>query len=542
MSPALTLTKPPQPCLKQIQSGKTGRIYYVDIETGNDNATGLSPALAWRSLAKLNATLFLPGDQILFKSRQSWVGQLHPQGTGSKHQPIIISSYGSGSKPVIAGNGVANGTIFLYNQSCWEIKNLEITNYNAAEEDGITLNEWESLNKTRYALPIIPPQLLNYNVPKYGIYVVAQDTGAIEHLHLINLDIHGVNGFINQKKEQSKNNGGIFFEVTGTLKPTYFDDVLIDSCQIHDVDRTGILLCKSSWDERTLTTSTNWIPSVNIIIRRCYFSNTGANALIVRVAKQPIIEHNVFDHCAIKGSGNASFSFNCDSAIWQYNECRYTKANIGDVDAGGMDADYRSKNTIIQYNYLLDNDYGMLITGGPKSFNDHTIMRYNIFENDGSYAHPKHGKTVIRVNGSATNTHIYNNVVYLNANQTDIKIVSHETWTTSPANTLYQNNIFYNLSSNASYDLGNSTNNKFDNNLYYGNPAASTPTDKAAVMLNPKMTQPGSGNPNGYRLQKGSPAIASGVMIENNGNHDYYGNLLPVSGKPNIGIYNSLVQ
>ena len=523
-------------------SSPVSHVYYVDSQTGNDGYTGYSPAAAWKTLDKINATVFAPGDHILLKCGQTWMGQLHPRGAGNQQRPNLIGSYGLGKKPLIAGQGVANGTVYLYNQPYWEIHNLEITNYSMAEEGGMSLTEWENRNLTNFELPELPPQVVNHNTPRYGIYVAAQDTGTISHVQLINLDVHGVNGYINQKDELSKNNGGIFFEITGKRTPTCFSDVLIDSCSIHDVDRTGILLCKSSWDVRTLTATTNWTPSEHIIIRRCYFSHTGANALIVRVAQQPLVEHNTFDHCAIKASGNACFSFNCDSAVWQYNECRYTKANTEDVDAGGMDADYRSKNTIIQYNYLHDNDYGMLITGGPNSFNDHTVLRYNIIEHDGSYAHPKHGKTVIRVNGSATQTHIYNNIFYLNDRQTDIKIVSHETWTASPLNTLYQNNIFYNLSTNATYDLGISTGNTFDTNLYYGNMATHTPADVAAITLDPQLVQPGSGNTKGYRLKKGSPAISAGQPISGNGNYDFYGKRLPVDARPNIGVDGKTTQ
>ncbi len=519
-------------------TGKTRHIYYINSRDGNDEYTGNNPDSAWKTLDRINSKVFVQGDKILFRCGQTWKGQLHPQGSGSRHHPITIGSYGRGGKPLIAGEGVANGTVYLYNQSWWELRNLEITNYNQAEEAGLLLTEWEHRNRTNFALPKLPPQLVNHNVFKYGIYVTAQDTGTVSHLHLINLDVHGVNGYINQKDELSKNNGGIFFEIKGNRVPTSFRDVLIDSCRIHDVDRTGILLCKSSWDTRTLTSNASWTPSQHVIIRSCHFENTGANALIVRVCSQPVIERNVFDHCAIKASGNAGFSFNCDSAVWQHNECRYTKANKEDVDAGGLDADYRSKNTIIQYNYLHHNDYGMLITGGPNSFNDGTILRYNIFEHDGSYAHPKHGKTVIRVNGSATNTHIYNNVFYLDTSQTDTKIVSHETWTASPENTLYQNNIFYNLSANAQYDLGASNRNTFDNNLYFGNAATHMPADEAAVTHDPQLAKPGSGDTKGYRLKKGSSAFFAGKPVSDNGGYDFYGDRLPVTRQPNIGADN----
>lgn len=83
------------------------------------------------------------------------------------------------------------------------------------------------------------------------------------------------------------------------------------------------------------------------------FERAGGNALIVRVAQDPLIEYNYFNQNGIKCSGNAAFNYNTDGAVWQYNESCFTKKNVGDADAGGLDSDFRSKNTIIQYNYLV---------------------------------------------------------------------------------------------------------------------------------------------------------------------------------------------
>jgi hypothetical protein len=529
---------------RKISTGVTAQIapgeklFYIDAKNGKDSNDGHKPQSAWQTLKQVNGHRFLPGDHIYFKCGETWHGQLHPLASGNKNAPIIISSYSIGNKPVIAGDGVINGAIYLTNQSYLEFHGLSVTNYNPDEEGKLSLEEWEALNKTSYAQASLPAQLVNHNAPKYGIYILGRDTGSLNHIYLRNIEVHGVNGYINQKDEQSKNNGGVVFEVAGTLKPTYFEDVLIDSCNIHDVDRSGIIIVKSSWDGRSLDDNKNWTPSNKIHITHCQFSQTGANALIVRVANKPLIEDNLFDHCAIKGSGNACFSFNCDSAIWQKNECRFTKANVDDVDAGGMDADYKSKYTIIQYNYIHNNDYGILITGGPKFFNSNTVVRYNIFENEGDFAHPKHGKTLIRVNGSATDTHIYNNVFYLNAGQTNIKIVSHETWTTAPQNTTYSNNIFYNLSSNAIYDFGESMGNVFDHNLFFGHNGATEPSDPARITKDPLFVKPGVGDAKGYKLKVGSPAIKAGIPMQGNGKQDFFGSPIVIGTSPNIGAFN----
>ncbi len=102
-------------------------VYYVDSESGDDNADGLSPDTAWRSLDKLSYTVTAPGSQILFKSGLVFRGSLQPS-SGTALKPVVYSTYGGEQKAYIqnsidlgaeddwtqAGAGVwrAAGTVF----------------------------------------------------------------------------------------------------------------------------------------------------------------------------------------------------------------------------------------------------------------------------------------------------------------------------------------------------------------------------------------------------------------------------------------------
>jgi hypothetical protein len=520
-----------------LRSNTITTTYYVDNVNGSDTNNGTSPSTAWKNISKVNSVTFLPGNQILFKAGGSWTNRLHPLGSGTSGSPIVIGSYGTGNRPIINGAGVADGAIYLNNQKYWEITNLEVTNFNAAEESGISIATWEANNTTNYANATLPAQAVKDNTEKLAILISAQDIGVVNHIYLHNLNIHGVNGTIDQASEDSKDNGGVGFIISGTATPTWFDDVLVDDCTIHDVDRTGMFI-KSSWDDRTFTANTTWKPSLNLIVRNCTFNNVGANALVIRVADHPLMEHNLFDHCAIKISGNALFNYNTDYAKWQYNECRYTKANVGDRDAGGIDADYKTKNTIIQYNYLHDNDYGMLVTGGGNSFNDGTQVKYNIIEKDGKFPHPQNGKFVLKVAGAATNTTFYNNTVDLGPSQTNTNIVVHSQWTVWPSNTTYYNNIIDNSGVSSAYDFGSSTGTVFDYNSFYKNTATNQPSQTHNINGEVSFVNAGAGDPNGYKLQTGSVALLSGKVIANNGNKDYFGNNVSSTTAPNVGAYN----
>ncbi|MFZ4706307.1 MAG: DUF7594 domain-containing protein [Bacteroidales bacterium] len=485
-----------QPLLELVEGPvpfhRTGA-YYVDFNAGNDDNSAANPSQAWKSLANISATTFEPGDSILLKAGVVWQGQLSFKGSGVAGKPICVGKYGEGANPKIEGQGLVQNTMQLTNQKYIEVQDLSITNH------GDTVDF------------------------RRALYVQADDMGVVRHLIFRRLEISDVNGSMDG--ETSKNNGGIFFDVTGSATPTYFDTLLVEDCYIHDLDRTGISN-RSSWSDRTLSTDGNWTPSTNMIFRNNTFERTGANALIVRVAFKPIMENNLFNNCSIKGSGNASFSFNTNYALWQYNEACFTKYNSGDEDAGGFDSDYNSKYTTIQYNYSHDNGYGaILLTGGPGSnFNDGTVIRYNVMANNADH--------VIRTSGSATNSSIYNNTIYSKASLTNIDLIRHKSWEGYSSNTKYYNNIFQVMGAGASVDLGASTGNEFDYNIFFGSGIANVPADAHRIDLDPQFEspdQPGHGIDSlvGFRLKSSSPAINSGTVVNASLVKDIEGNVVP---------------
>lgn len=489
-----------------------GATYYID-PSGDDTKAGTSPSTAWKTLAKINGRTFSAGDSILFKRGGAWAGQLSPKGSGSSTAPIVIDAYDTGAKPVINGNGGVSstgyGTVYLYNQQYWEIRNLEITNYKAGDAN-----------------------------LKRGVYVRANNIGTRYHIYLINLDIHDVNGDLTDK-----NNGGIFFEITGTSTPSRFNDFRIEGCHVYDVDRTGISN-DSTWADRNGPNpgdNINWDPSLNVIIRNNTIERAGCNGVIVRVADHPLIEHNVFTGNGAKGNGNAFFCFNTNNATIQYNEAYDTVYNEGEADAAGFDGDYRCYQTLFQYNYSHDNGLAGFVvvcdgnpTTGATRFNTGTIIRYNILENN--------DREAFRISGSCTSdTQIYNNTVLVDASHSDTVLMRHSSWGGYADHTQYYNNIIYNLGSNSSYSFGDSTNNVFDYNVFFGY-AANEPADSHKLTGDPLLIQPGTGGigldtVTGYQLQRTSSCIDSGMAIAGGGGLDYFGNAVPQYGQTDRGAY-----
>lgn len=76
-----------------------GRSFYVSAE-GDDAADGLSPATAWKSLAKVNDAPLGFCDTVRFRAGDVFRGHLAPQ-SGADGQSIVYTSYGEGDKPVL---------------------------------------------------------------------------------------------------------------------------------------------------------------------------------------------------------------------------------------------------------------------------------------------------------------------------------------------------------------------------------------------------------------------------------------------------------
>jgi hypothetical protein len=122
--------EPPGPC----DEGRPGA-RFVDSEAGDDQADGLAPSSAWRTLARVNAESLQPGDSLCFRVGGSWTGQLAPLGSGTPDAPIVIDRFGAGPLPKIAAGMGDLQAVLLVNQQYIEINHLELTNDHAGPGD-----------------------------------------------------------------------------------------------------------------------------------------------------------------------------------------------------------------------------------------------------------------------------------------------------------------------------------------------------------------------------------------------------------------------
>lgn len=78
-----------------------GKTYYVDSAAGNDSHAGTSASTPWKTIQKVNQSVFQPGDSVLFMRGDSWAQTLHVPSSGTAAKPITFGAYGNGNLPII---------------------------------------------------------------------------------------------------------------------------------------------------------------------------------------------------------------------------------------------------------------------------------------------------------------------------------------------------------------------------------------------------------------------------------------------------------
>ncbi|MDQ0877868.1 hypothetical protein QFZ77_006527 [Paenibacillus sp. V4I3] len=496
-----------------------GTTYYVDSVNGNDANSGTSTSVAWKSLSKINATVFNPGDIILFKTGGIWNGQLSPKGSGVGGSPIVIDMYGTGSKPVINGGGLnTTGTVYLVNQEYWEINNLEITN-----DDNFSVN--------------------NTTDVRMGIYYkidanISGNNHVFNHIYIQNCYIHDVDG----NENGSAAGAGISGEIIGpsTASLAKFNDIRIVNNTFVKVDRLAtqpvklnIFTCPGTDTcfRDGVRNNNQW--STNVYVAYNTMSDMGGDGILMRETKDAIVEHNLLNSFGTRALYTTAVAgiwlWNANHTVFQFNEV--TGGPASNQDGMAFDFDYYGIDNVYQYNYSHDNPMGSLLIMGN---NQHDVFRYNISQNDGYFIKWMPASEI-------TASYIYNNIYYYDAAKFKI---SNET--TMKSGLSFYNNIFYNYNVSVKTNWGSTSfrNSTFSNNLFYekgGVHSNKEPSDSFKVTSDPKFVNPGSGGTgintlDGYKLQAGSPALNKGKVVADNGGKDFFGNNL-YNGLPDIGAF-----
>ncbi|MGH9613559.1 MAG: right-handed parallel beta-helix repeat-containing protein, partial [Bryobacteraceae bacterium] len=255
--------------------------YYVNSTAGSDANAGTSEQAAWKTLNRINAARFHPGDRILFKSGSVFDGQLAPKSSGAEGAPIVIDRYGKGPRPRIDGGGQVEDVVRLYNVQFIEVKNLEVTNHGAD--------------------PAV----------RRGVHIFLDNFGTGHHIVLAGLYIHDVNG-----SNKRKDNGGIIFRTNGDKIPSRFDGLTIERNIVWKVDRSAIAAQSYHWNRL------HWNPSLHVVIRDNLVDDIGGDGIVPWATDGALIENNIARNCNRRAATyNAGiWPWSTDNSLFQLNE------------------------------------------------------------------------------------------------------------------------------------------------------------------------------------------------------------------------------
>ena len=515
--------------------------YFVSSAEGNDSNSGTEQGKPWKTLEKVNSTVFVPGDTILFQSGSAFSGQLRVSSSGTAEAPIRFSRYGQGDRPVINGadapGGAWESAVLISNQSFIEMHGLEITNDRRISRSGAD------------------------DKVGYGIFVWNNGDAVMEHLQFRDLVIREVYAISTEDVEfNALRVAGIYFRSERNReagREKHIRDVLVDSCYITRTGKFGIWSQHAGGDPGIGNDSLN--RNMNLVFRNNHTFETGGSGITPGRSYNCLVENNTFEYpgsdadprMAKRGSG--AWFFGCRNVIAQYNTSLHVR---GPADSYSMHIDYGNRNVILQYNYSEDSEGGFVEILGA---NVNSVYRFNVSVNDGIRDNKGNSIWISTYAGdnnrvASDSNYVYNNTIYVDRAQTpDIFI--------DGKNTFIYNNIFATSGAGTIGETVDVTTApggtlQMSGNLFFGNVNQEfTSLDNAPLFGDPLFAGPGTATPEAFQLGEESPALGSGItfseplfpmagkgifsQVQPVPDTDMFGNAVDLSGTPpNIGAYN----
>ncbi|MCP3891050.1 MAG: T9SS type A sorting domain-containing protein [Desulfobulbaceae bacterium] len=508
-------------------SARPSAAFYINASTGNDDNNGLSSTSPWKSISKVNSLKLIPGDSLFFKTGDTFTGRLQVNNEGgTAGNPILISSYGAGNKPIIDGNGYLSA-MHIQNSGYLHISNLEFKNDGGPSQPG---------ESTKL---------------RYGLYVenTYTDGTTFKHFRFENLTFKNIYPTDQISDNDQTGTHAYGFNTSGSwgdeINPFRFEDMYIENCLFTRTGRHAL---------RVLATH-------NVKIKSNLFEHVGgAGMLIGGNNKNILVEDNTTNYTGssidprMAGRGSGIWCFRSTNLTVQHNRFMHAR---GIKDSYGMHIDIGNKNVVYQYNYSEDNEGGFVEILGA---NINVGYRYNLSMGDGWRSRGGQKGKVFWISGWSGNptnpvgsdsVFIYNNSVFVRDSiAPDIQIVE------VTQNTRIYNNIIYIANTFGEVQIYNPPfMNDFDHNIWHGNiPNEDTEGESYrgtnAFTSDPLYMSETVTNESGFVLQEGSPAIGSGKLIynagishpydyfHNNWGRDYFGNPVSSTEPPNIGAVN----
>lgn len=415
--------------------------YYLDPTAGKDTNSGLSPQDAWRSFNKLANLRLNAGDCIALKRGEVFDQVLELSAQGSFLEPIVVSAYGQGHKPIIRAPDHSLYAVRIFNSSYLQLKDIEVVNTGST---------------------ILPTRT--------GVKLESSNYGTAHTLVLSGLDIRDVNGSL---VKGEGGGSGILIESRGDSILSNFDALLIEDCTIKRCQRNG-MIWSANWNRYH-----RWFPSTNTIVRNNFIQGVPGDGIVPIACVNTLIEFNKMVDCPeILPQTEAAAGFwpwSCDNTTIQFNE---VTGHNAPWDAQGFDSDYNCRNTVIQYNYSHQNAGGFVLICNSGESRDQignigTRVQYNLSIDDGNRIKPTRVgmfSPSIHIAGPAKETSIYRNIIYAgpkSAENVHRSVLTSDSWGGYADQTKIFENIFI-AQQKSSFDLQSSTKNLTMDNTFIG--------------------------------------------------------------------------
>ena len=475
-------------------ASETGITYYVDSVNGNDENEGTDMNNPIKTVDGLVGAIFAPGTKILFKNGGEYDCAATLSCSGTKENPIVISSYGEGEKAILKTDARAE-ILRLFDCSYITVSNLHFV---APNGGGIWID--------------------TYNQTSEGIVI-----DNVYFTDMQNYKVHSRDDFSNGAASAR---AAVMVKGLPAKSRYAVNDLTITNCEVYNCGN-GFLIWGSWNDAQAPWCEEDEIDPIyneGLLIKNCYFHEMDAEAVVVGICKGALVTHCRAINCC-QGEGvdengeieyftAAMWFWGSESSTIQYCEIAGQK-NVGDGMA--VDFDSHTNNCTYQYIYSHDNIRFMCNCPNYSGHNGNTV-RYCLSVNDNK------GRSTTAVGAQGEhNFSFYNNTI-INCGEFQIKNLY---------NAYFVNNIIVPADgATIAYDIDPSRNNIIKNNCYYkvANPL---------VDILSKNTVPGFAGEDysdymSFVLSENSPLIGAGIEIDDDCLTDFFGNKITSN---NIGCY-----
>lgn len=473
----------------------TKNYYYLDSVNGDDANSGTDIDTPVKTIAGLKNLDIKPGTHFLFKNGGEYECAVTLTCSGTKDNPIVISSYGEGEKAVLYTN--ENTEVFrLFDCSYITISDLHIK---APNGGGIWID--------------------TYNQTSEGI--------TIDNVYFTDMQNYKVHSRDNFSAGAAAARAAIMVKGLPAKSRYAVNDLTITNCEVYNC-ANGFMIW-GSWNE----SQTPWceeedidpIFNTGLLIEGCYFHEMDAEAVVIGICDGALVTNCRAINCC-QGEGvdeNGEIEY-FTAAMWFWGSVNSTiqyceiagQKNVGD----GMAVDFDSFSHNCTYQYIYSHDNTRFMCNCPNHSGQHgNTVRYCLSVNDNGGGRSTTASGKAGEHGFS----FYNNTII---NCGEFQLVN-------MYDSFIANNIIVPMDgATFAYNLDPTRGNTFTNNCYYG--AMSPLIDLTSMNTNPGFAGDSFPELMQYMLSENSPLIGAGVKVDDGLTTDFFGNEITST---NIGCY-----